>query len=140
MTLRQPSGSPPPVEAWIGGSVTLLGPLAQTICERYRGEFPDEEQRYGDAGMAWCRHDNQWLLSWAVGDVCRAVDLEEQASWLARVLHARDFPVSRLVRDLQIAADVVADGAFGESSAAVAARLRAAADTVSMLPLAPREG
>jgi hypothetical protein len=34
------------------------------------------------------------------------VRLNEQASWLARVLAARDFPVLRLVRDLEIAAEV----------------------------------
>ena len=140
MTLRPPSGSPPPHEASIGGSVVALGPLAETICERYRSEFPDEEQRYGAAGMAWCRHDNQWLLSWAVADARGFIDLGDQASWLARVLHARDFPVARLARDLQIAAEVVEDGAFGEASAAVAARLRAAAETVSALPLTARDG
>jgi hypothetical protein len=32
--------------------------------------------------------------------------LSAQASWLARVLAARDFPVLRLVRDLEIAAEV----------------------------------
>jgi hypothetical protein len=135
---RPPSGSPPPHEASIGGSVVALGPLADTICERYRGEYPDEEERYGAAGMAWCRHDNQWLLSWAVADARGFIDMSEQASWLARVLHARDFPVARLVRDLQIAAEVVEVGAFGAASAAVAARLRAAADKVSALPLHER--
>jgi hypothetical protein len=138
MTLRPPSGSPPPHEATIGGRVVALGPLADTICERYRDEYPDEQERYGAAGMAWCRHDNQWLLSWAVADARGFIDMREQASWLARVLHARDFPVPRLVRDLEIAAEVVEAGAFGEESAAVAARLRAAADAVSVLQLHER--
>ena len=130
MTLRGPSGAPPPASAKIGGAVTALVPLADVICERYQLEFPDELGRYGDAGAQWCRHDNQWLLSWAVGDVLGATDLCEQVSWLARVLHARDFPLERLARDLQIAADLVADGHFGEASGAVAGRLNAAADMV----------
>jgi hypothetical protein len=135
MTPRGPSGSPPPAEAQIAGVTTSLAPVADAICERYRDEYPDEIERYGDAGIEWCRHDNQWLLSWASGDVLGVTDLCEQACWLARVLHARDFPVDRLARDLQIAAEVVAQGAFGEASAAVAERLAVAAETVYALDL-----
>ena len=29
--------------------------LATAICERYRLEYPDERERYGDAGIAWCK-------------------------------------------------------------------------------------
>jgi hypothetical protein len=103
------------------------------ICDRYREEFPDEAERYGDAGTAWCRHDNQWLLCWAVNDVLGATDLCEQARWLAKVLEARGFPAERLARDFEIAADVVADGGFGGESLAVAARLSSAAETVARL-------
>lgn len=133
MTVRRPSGAPPPAVARIAGAETPLGPLAVVICDRYREEFPDEAERYGDAGTAWCRHDNQWLLSWAVGDVLGATDLCEQARWLAEVLEARGFPVDRLARDLEIAADVVADGCFGDASLAVASRLSTAAETVAGL-------
>ncbi len=135
MTLRRPSGTPPPATAQIDGTATQLAPLATTICERYRLEFPDEAGRYGDAGNAWCRHDNQWLLSWAVSDVLGVTDLGEQVCWLARVLHARGFPLARLVRDLEIAAELVAHGAFGAASAAVAERLTAAAIAVAGLDL-----
>ena len=133
MTVRRPSGSPPPDSARIAGVVTPLIPLADAICTRYRDEFPDEAERYGDAGIEWCRHDNRWLLSWAASDVLGVTDLCEQASWLARILHARGFPVQRLARDLQIAAELVAQGSFGDASAAVAGRLIAAADTVAEL-------
>jgi len=132
MTLRRPSGMPPPDTARIDGAATALVPLADAICAQYRAEFPDEIERYGDAGSEWCRHDNQWLLSWAVTDVLGGTDLVEQVMWLAGVLHARDFPVQRLARDLQIAAEiVVAVGAFGDASGAVAERLGAAAETVN---------
>lgn len=133
MTRRRPSGAPPPAVATIAGAETPLEPLADLVCERYRGEFPDEAERYGDAGVAWCRHDNQWLLSWAVDDVVGATDLCSQARWLASVLDARGFPVDRLARDLEIAADVVAGGSFGDQSSAVAARLARAAESVARM-------
>jgi hypothetical protein len=134
MTLRRPSGTPPPSSARIADAVVALPPLADAICRRYRDEFPDEIERYGEAGYEWCLHDNQWLLSWAVTDVLGGLDLREQVAWLARVLHARGFPLERLVRDLQSAADVVAEGAFGDASDAVAARLAGAAQSVTAPP------
>jgi len=51
------------------------------------------------------------------------------------VLNARQFPVNRLARGLEIAAEVVSEGAFGDLSAAVGGRLLKAADTVSELGL-----
>jgi len=47
MTLRRPSGTPPPDTARIDGAATALVPLADAICARYRAEFPDEIERYG---------------------------------------------------------------------------------------------
>jgi hypothetical protein len=88
------------------GELDLVA-LAKEICTRYRAEYPDEEGRYGDAGMAWCVHDNQHILGWAVGARDGLVDLERELGWLAGVLSARDFPVERLVRNLEIAAEVV---------------------------------
>jgi hypothetical protein len=103
-----PSGHPPPAEAQLGGGRTLdLRALAEEICRRYRAEFPDEEQRYGEAGMAWCVHDNQHLLNWAVTEANGFGGFERQVEWLAGVLDARDFPLDRLTRDLVIAAAVV---------------------------------
>lgn len=110
----------------IGGQTFDLQPLAQRICERYYQEFPDEHDRYEGAGVAWCHHDNQWLLSWAVDDVLGVVDLDQQAAWLARVLDARGFPLDRLARDLEIASVIASEG-FGDYSEAIGARLMAAA-------------
>ena len=102
-----PSGTPPPAVAPLpdGAELDLL-PLARSICERYDAEFPDERERYGPAGQQWCVHDNRWLLLWAVMDAeFGTVDLSRQVEWLARVLEARDFPLDRLARDLEIAAE-----------------------------------
>ena len=105
-----PSGYPPPVSAQLrDGEALDLRALAQEICSRYRAEFPDEQERYGDAGMAWCLHDNQHILSWAVNEWNGYGGLEAQLAWLAGVLEARDFPLDRLARDLEIAADVLAE-------------------------------
>jgi hypothetical protein len=117
-------GQPPPEHAESpDGERIALRPLAEEICRRYREEFPDEEGRYGEAGIAWCVHDNQHILNWAFLDLCGFVDLDEQLAWLARVLAARDFPLVRLARDLEIAADVV-------RNEQAAARLRDTAATV----------
>jgi len=101
---RPPSGRPAPTQARrIDGTVVALADLADAICRRYRAEFPDERERYGDAGEAWCRHDNQWILHWAVEDLDLPGRLDGQLRWLAGVLDARGFPVPRLVRNLEIA-------------------------------------
>jgi hypothetical protein len=103
-----PSGAPAPVTAELRDGETLdLRALAQEICRRYRDEFPDEHARYGDAGMAWCLHDNQHLLNWAVTESNGYGGFERQLTWLAGVLEARSFPLERLARDLDIAAAVL---------------------------------
>lgn len=135
MSLRPPGGAPPPGSVELAGQRFDLIEAAGEVCRRYYAEYPDEDERYGAAGRDWCRHDNQWLLCWAVNDVLGATDLDEQVRWLARVLGARDFPLSRLARNLEIAAESMADGPFGPASAAVGARLDAAAATVSSLSL-----
>ena len=109
-----PSGQPPPVEARVAGAAPLdLAALAREICRRYRAEYPDEAERYGDAGNAWCVHDNQHILNWAAGSVNGYVDLNRELAWLARVLEAREFPLDRLARNLDIAADVVREQVGG---------------------------
>jgi hypothetical protein len=106
-----PSGAPPPATAELPGHGVLdLRELAEEICTRYRAEFPDEQERYGDAGVAWCVHDNQYLVNWAVTEANGLGGFESQLGWLADVLEARDFPLERLARDLEIAAEVVGDG------------------------------
>ena len=128
--LAPPSGSAAPIDVGApgGGSVDVRS-LAHEVCRRYRSEFPDEEQRYGDAGHAWCVHDNQYLLHWALLDVQGTTSLADQVAWLARVLEARDFPLDRLARDLEICADVVTESATAWAPE-VAARLRAVASGV----------
>ena len=107
---ERPSGHPPPLAAQLHDGEELdLRQLAKEICSRYRAEFPDEQERYGDAGIAWCLHDNQHILNWAV-IACKGFEaLEPRIDWLAGVLEARDFPLDRLARDLEIAASVVED-------------------------------
>jgi hypothetical protein len=127
VSTRPPTGATPPTVAEIGDHRVDLVVLAREICDRYRRHYPDEHERYGAAGMDWCRHDNQWLLSWAVGDVLGVTDLDEQAGWLARVLHSRDFPIDRLAHDLRLAADVVEENLPEEQAAPLGAALRRAA-------------
>jgi hypothetical protein len=110
--------------------------LAHEICGRYRAEFPDESERYGHAGEAWCLHDNQYLLAWAIDDARDgSVDLVEQVLWLRDVLDHRGFPVDRLARDLEIAGAVVAEVMVENHFAqAVADRLVAGAAAVRAGP------
>lgn len=91
------------------GTAIDLEPLAREVCHRYREEFPDERERYGDAVDAWCRHDNRHLLNWAALSLSGFVDFEAKVRWLAGVLEARGFPLSRLARNLELAAGVVED-------------------------------
>jgi hypothetical protein len=105
-----PSGAAPPVTAELRGVGALdLRVLAEQICTRYRAEFPDEQQRYGDAGVAWCIHDNQHLLHWAVIESNGLGGFERKLEWLAGVLEAREFPLERLARNLELAAAVLDD-------------------------------
>lgn len=122
--LEPPSGQPPPTEARLGDGPPIdLPALAREICRRYRGEFPDEAERYGDAGNAWCVHDNQHILNWAAGAVNGYVDLERELGWLARVLEARDFPLDRLARNLDLAAEVGREQVGGARGDGLAAEL-----------------
>lgn len=127
-SVAPPSGTPAPrVATRPDGAEIDLVALAREICRRYDAEFPDERERYGPAGMAWCEHDNQHILFWVVNDVDGPVDLLDQVGWLARVLAARDFPLERLARNLEIGAGVVA-AQLGDEP--LAARLREAAGSV----------
>ncbi len=130
--LTPPSGgSAPPATAELrDGEVIDLAPLARTISVRLRAEYPDEEERYGTAGFDWCVHDNQWLLSWAAEDVTIGEGyFARNVRWLANLLEKREYPLERLARNLEIAADVVGEESEGRS--AIASRLRAGAGTVT---------
>jgi hypothetical protein len=80
---------------------------------RYRAEFPDEQERYGDAGIAWCVHDNQHFLNWAVTERNGYGGFERQLAWLAGVLEARDFPRDRLARNLGLSVNRPRTGRAG---------------------------
>ena len=140
---RPPSGHPPPVSAQLGDgqALDLLG-LAREICTRYRAEFLDEQARYGDAGIAWCVHDNQHIVNWAVIESNGYSGFERQLTWLAGVLEARDFPLDRLARDLEIAAEVL-DEALGPARRGPSEILAAGARLVRSRPSflgAPADG
>jgi hypothetical protein len=131
--LEPPQGGdePPRVSSPLAGGESLdLVALATAICERYRQEYPDEQERYADAGIAWCVHDNQHLLNWATESVNGELDINQEVAWLATVLEARDFPVDRLARDLDIGADIVLDRVAGPGAIALAVTLTAAAGFV----------
>lgn len=104
-----PSGQEPPHTAdRKAGDATSLDPLAREVCDRYFEEYPDHIERYGPAGDAWCVHDSLYLLAWAIADHDWGdVVLDDQVAWLARVLEARDFPIDRLARHLELAAAIV---------------------------------
>ena len=121
-----PSGAEPPHVAPRGdGSETDLDPIAAAVCSRYFDEFPDDLERYGDAGRAWCVHDSLWLLAWAIADNDFGdVSLAGQVRWLAGVLSAREFPVDRLARHLELLADALAQDASAALLREAAASLR----------------
>ena len=107
---------PPTTAATPDGRQVDLTALAKETCAAYDAEFPDERERYGPAGMQWCLHDNQHLLNWAVLSLGSDADFEHQLTWLARVLEARDFPLERLARDLDLLAATVARHHADESA------------------------
>lgn len=106
---RAPSGGAPPEVAELPGGERLeLAAPAREIARRHRAEYLDEEERYGDRGLDWCANDNQWILAWAAANAAGFENLGSHIEWLAGILEARGYPVERLARDLEIAADVVA--------------------------------
>jgi hypothetical protein len=103
-----PSGQPPPRRTELAdGTEVDLEAVATEVCARYEAEYPDEHERYGAAGHDWCVHDNQHLVNWAVLHTRDYLALDDQVAWLAKILEAREFPLDRLARDLEIAAGVV---------------------------------
>ena len=108
-SVSAPGGMPAPTTVRTPRGLDVdLEVLAKETCAAYDAEFPDERERYGPAGLLWCRHDNQHLLNWAALSLGFEVDFEQQLAWLARVLEARTFPLARLARDLDLLAETVA--------------------------------
>ena len=81
--------------------------VARRACLAFVAEFPGYVTRYGPAGVPWCLHDNQHILSWAILSLDRSVEFEHELAWLARVLEAREFPLAQLVRGLELLAGAV---------------------------------
>jgi hypothetical protein len=123
-------GTPPPSTARLpDGELLHLTPVAEETSRRFWAEYADEAEHYGDAGFAWCVHDNQWLLGWAAEDFeIRGGHFVRNVHWLAGVLAARDYPSECLARDLEIAADVV--GEEGDGRRRLAGKLRQGARAV----------
>jgi hypothetical protein len=123
-----PSGQQPPPAAQLGdGRSVELQPIAAAASERHLADHPELVERYGEHTRAWCVHDLQWLLLWAVQDADgQGVDFTGQLDWLVRVLGARDYPLDSLADAL----DTLAETATGLPGAAGrlrdgAARVRA---------------
>jgi hypothetical protein len=121
-----PSGWPAPRSAKLAGRDINLTAPAEAVADRYFAEFPDDLARYGDAARAWEVHDTAYCLQWAVLDVEGWNDLGTEVAWLANVLRSRGFPLDRLARNLELAADVVEERLASDGTA-VAARLRRSA-------------
>ena len=83
--------------------------LAEEVSGRYFAEFPDDLDTYGEVAREWCVHDNRYILAWAIGDLAGHRMLAEQVEWLAGLLAARDYPLERLARNLELAGDVLAE-------------------------------
>lgn len=109
--LSRPSGTPAPAHAIVaagGERIDLVG-AAEDVARRYFDEFPDDRDNYSAEVWDWAVHDTRYILSWAIGDLNGLPMLGRQVEWLASVLGARDFPLDRLARNLELSADVLAE-------------------------------
>jgi hypothetical protein len=92
---------PPDTAPAPNGREVELVPIARAACEAYVREDPDYTERYGPPGVLWCVHDNQHILNWALTGRT-SEGFERELAWLARVLEARDFPLDRLARGIEL--------------------------------------
>lgn len=127
---RPPEDDAPRTAALSGTETIDLLAIAEKICRRYRDEFPDETERYGVNGYAWCLHDNQHLLNWGAQSVEGFFDVKQEVSWLANVLESRGFPIDRLARNLDIGAEEVTAEVAGAAGLQLAETLADAASFV----------
>jgi hypothetical protein len=108
---------PPAVATLPDGEAIELVAAAEEVTRRYFAEFPDDLDNYSAEVRDWAVHDTQHILSWAVSELNGFRALGRQVDWLARVLAARDFPLERLARNLELSADVLAERVPGERDA-----------------------
>ena len=90
-----PSGAAPPA---------TYRAQAEEVARRHLERHPEDVERYGEHAMAWCVHDNQYILDWAAQPY---IDFEKEIRWLAGVLGARGYPLASLADNLEIGAEVV---------------------------------
>jgi hypothetical protein len=124
-----PSGVNPPETFELADETQVdLSPLARRLCEQYYEIYPDDLERYGPAGQAWCDHDSRYLLAWALEDArASTLDCVEQVQWLGRVLAARSFPIERLARHVQLTAAILTTPELGDLGRRAADRMSYAA-------------
>lgn len=110
--LAPPSGQMPPQQIRLkAGDAIELAPWATAAADHHLSEHPEELERYGVHARDWCVHDLQWLAMWAVKDADgQGVDFAAELGWLARVLEARNYPLSSLADALETLADEAASG------------------------------
>jgi hypothetical protein len=125
-----PTGATPPQMFMLTDGTTIdLGPLARRLSTEYYKAYPDDLERYGDAGQAWCEHDSRYLLAWALEDArSGSVDCVAEVAWLGRVLNAREFPIDRLAHHVELTATLLRTAALGPTTDRAAERLAEAAD------------
>jgi hypothetical protein len=113
--LAPPGGfNPPQAFRLDDGTQIDLTPLARKLCEHYYALYPDDLERYGPEGQAWCDHDSRYLLAWGLQDAhAHTLDCVAQVQWLARVLTARSFPIQRLARHVELAAEILRTSQLG---------------------------
>jgi hypothetical protein len=122
-------GSAAPDTVRLDGEPCFLAPLAHEVARRHWDEFPDEAERYGPAGLEWCAHDMQWILWWAWLDAEDGLGiLRRQLDWLVGLLAARDYPIERVARSLELGAEVVTEAHPRTGEPVAAALKRAAAE------------
>jgi hypothetical protein len=128
-----PGGAPPPQTfEFPDGTQVDLAPLARRLSALYYDVYPDDLERYGSVGLAWCDHDSRYLIAWALEDArANAIDCVAQVQWLARVLAARGFPVDRLGRHVELTAALLRSSELGDIGDRAAERLSHAASVVT---------
>jgi hypothetical protein len=104
-----PGEAPPSHVRLRGGGTIVLGPFAEAASDRHLAAHPAELDRYGSGARDWCVNDLRWLLLWAIMEADgQAIDFDSQLDWLARLLAARDYPMSSLAGALDVLADEIA--------------------------------